>query len=56
MIRQHAMSHFLGLIVVVICLFNGTVSAEDYSQQRTLFKQLYQQALNGDNAAVQKKT
>ncbi len=55
MIRQHAMNHLLGLMVVVFCLFSGRVNAEDYNQQRTIFKQLYQQALNGDNAAVQKK-
>jgi hypothetical protein len=53
MIRQHAI---FGFIMVVSCLLFSAVKAEDYSQQRTLFKQLYQQALNGQKSGGTKKT
>lgn len=56
MIRQHTMmNRFYQLSIVLVCLFASVAMAEDYSQHRTLFKQLYQQALNGEKAAVKTK-
>lgn len=56
MIGQHTlMNRFYRLIIVLLCLCVAAANAEDYHQQRTLFKQLYPQALNGHKAAVQKK-
>jgi len=53
--KQHAINPLCVCIAVVFCLFGGLVNAEKYSEQRRLFKQLYQQALNGEKALVQQK-
>ncbi len=56
MTRQYGMMNTCyALIIVLVCLFAAGAKAEDYSQQRILFKQLYQQALSGQKAQVQKK-
>lgn len=43
------------LLFLCVLVFNAPAFADDNDQQRSLFKQLYYQALNGQTAAVKKK-